>query len=162
MDDQKAAVASAASGSQKAREIVDKAQQDPESYLGLTKEELEIRQKAARTSYKSTTKGTDRVLDVKSSSRAQQIMQKGVAEKQRVARQEDIKRKLALLRKSRWIFIAAGCAFLGYLSYNYFIPAYAMRVARRKNFEVRAQLAEEKLKDYMTTQEKSGHSNRLL
>jgi hypothetical protein len=115
---------------------------DPESEIGIPKSELLRRQKEAQQSLKVKL-GEGKTLDIKSSSRAQQIVQKGTAKFQQEKRRKELADKMDIFKKARWVFCGASFLFVGYLATEFLLPQYARIQQRGQIMEMRRARAEQ-------------------
>ncbi|CUF61604.1 transmembrane protein, putative [Bodo saltans] len=125
---------------------------DPEGEIGITREELLRRQKEAQQSLKVNL-GEGKTLDIKSSARAQQIVQRGTAKLQQEKRRKDLADKMELFKKGRWVFSAFAFLFVGYLATEYLLPQYARIQQRGQIMEMRRVRAEAALEKVMADRE---------
>lgn len=140
------AVRQTADAAKGAQDSISKFRKDPEGELGMSREELLRRQKEANTPLKVTTP-TGKQLDVKSSARAQQIMNKGVDKYQREKRKREIDGKIAIVKKARWVVIGAAIGIIGYIVSEFMYPIYLMRQARTYKLQVREERAKAKMEE---------------
>lgn len=129
------------------RQQLENARKNPEKELGITKEELQARQKEAMAPRKFVSEETKREFDVKSSARAQQIMNKGINKIQREKRQRELKDSLKILRKFQIVLSVFGAMFIGWISVEYLLPQYAAVQERNRRMQIRYQRAQARLEE---------------
>lgn len=146
------AVSSIGSRGDETRNTMARMRADPESETGIPKSELERRKAEARAPQKITV-GDGKVIDVKSSARTQQIIQKGAAKYQQSKRRKELADKMEIVKKARWVFGALGFAFVGYLATEYLIPQYARIHERTKLMEMRRVRAEARMQEVIAARD---------
>lgn len=127
---------------------LDNARKNPAKELGLSEAELERRRKEAtkpRSFFSDTTK---RQFDVKSSTRAQQIMNQGINKAQRDKRQRELRGSMKVLRKFQVLLSVCGAMFIGWLAVEFLLPQYAAVQQRNRLMQLRYDRAQEKLRAY--------------
>lgn len=130
------------------RKTVDSYHANPEATTGLSHEELKRRQKEAATPMKYST-SDGKVVEIKSSSRIQQIMSKGVNEKQHLRKRKEFVEKMGFLKNSVWFVWGAAFLMTGYIVSEFLYPQY-LRV-RERNFKmkIRREMAAKKYEEVL-------------
>lgn len=118
------------------------ARKNPEKEIGIPLEELNRRQQEARRPHAFVNEETKRKFDVKSSARAQQIMNKGVDKYQREKRQNDLKGSLKMLRKVQVALCFGAAGLFGWLAVCYLLPQYNAVQHRNKRMQMRYERAQ--------------------
>ncbi|KPA80395.1 hypothetical protein ABB37_04643 [Leptomonas pyrrhocoris] len=121
------------------------ARKNPEKELGIPLEELNRRQQEARKPHTFVNKETARKFEVKSSARAQQIMNKGIDKYQREKRQKDLKLNMSVLRKAQVVLCAVAVGFFGWFAVTYLLPQYAAVQHRNRRMQMRYERAQHSL-----------------
>ncbi|KPI89799.1 hypothetical protein ABL78_1062 [Leptomonas seymouri] len=121
------------------------ARSNPEKELGIPLEELHRRQREARRSHAYVNEETKRKFEVKSSARAQQIMNKGIDRYQREKRQRDLKKNLSMLRKVQVALCLFATGFFGWFAVSYLLPQYAAVQHRNRCAQMRYERAQSSL-----------------
>ncbi|PWU99015.1 hypothetical protein C4B63_10g438 [Trypanosoma cruzi] len=126
------------------RNAVDEARRDPSKEVGISAEELQQRRKMASNPRAFVSEQTSRAFEVKSSARAQQIMNKGLLDRQRETRNKEVLKKMTILRR-----IQVGTFFLGigvawWMGAEYLLPHYAAVQERNRLLQLRCEMAQRK------------------
>lgn len=121
------------------------ARKNPEKELGIPLEELNRRQREARRPHSFVNDETKRKFEVKSSARAQQIMNKGIDKYQREKRQKDLKKNLSMLRKVQVVMCFFAAGLFSWLAVNYLLPQYAAVQDRNRRMQLRFDRAQHSL-----------------
>ncbi|CAC9507616.1 conserved hypothetical protein [Leishmania infantum JPCM5] len=121
------------------------ARQNPEKELGIPLDELERRQREACKARQFVSESTSRKFDVKSSARAQQIMNQGVDKYQREKRQRDLRHNLSMLRKLQVVLCVFGAGLFGWLAVTYLLPRYFAVQDRQRRMQLRYERAQRSL-----------------
>ncbi|CBH10043.1 hypothetical protein, conserved [Trypanosoma brucei gambiense DAL972] len=145
-------VAAAAACSSQLREAAERARKDPSKDIGLTTEELQERKRCAAEPHRFVSKSTSRPFEVKSSSRAQQIMTKGVVERQVTARQKEVLRKVSSLRKLQVGLFFVGVGFAYWVGVEFLLPHYAAVQERNRILRLRYEMAQRKREEHLRVQ----------
>jgi hypothetical protein len=127
------------------------ARKDPEKELGIPLDELNRRQREARKPHAFVSEKTSRKFEVKSSARAQQIMNKGIDKYLREKRQKDLKKSLSMLRKVQVVLCFFAAGFFGWLAVSYLLPQYAAVQDRNRRMQMRYERAQRSLEAAATT-----------
>ncbi|KAH9598975.1 hypothetical protein LSM04_004886 [Trypanosoma melophagium] len=130
------------------RDAVDVAKKDPSKEIGITAEELQQRRKLATSPRNFVGDGTNRLFEVKSSARAQQIMNKGLLDKQREMRQKEVLKKMGILRKVQVGMFIVGIGFVWWMGVEFLLPQYAAVQERNRILQIRYERAQMKLEEY--------------
>ncbi|GET90339.1 hypothetical protein, conserved [Leishmania tarentolae] len=121
------------------------ARKNPERELGIPVDELERRQKEACKARQFVSDSTSRKFDVKSSTRAQQIMNQGIDKYQRDKRQKDLRHNLSMLRKLQVVLCVFGAGLFGWLAVTYLLPRYVAVQDRQRRMQLRYERARKSL-----------------
>lgn len=149
------AVKQAASASQQARQSMDSFRSNPEKETGLSRDEIARRQQEAQAPRKHTT-DTGKVVDVKSSTRMQQIMQKGMNKIQQDRKRAEIEKKMTIVKKARWAVLGIGLGIVGYLFSEFLYPQYSRVQERNYKLKYRQEMAEKRMQEYLAKQQSEG------
>ncbi|KAG5497268.1 hypothetical protein JIQ42_03751 [Leishmania sp. Namibia] len=139
------AVKAARGATDNVQELFRAARRNPEKELGIPRGELERRQSEARKARQFVSHHTSRKFDVKSSARAQQIMNNGIDKYQREKRQKDLRSSLALVRKMQVVLCVLGAGFFGWLTMTYLLPHYVAVQDRNRRMQLRYERAQRSL-----------------
>ncbi|AIO00027.1 hypothetical protein LPMP_290760 [Leishmania panamensis] len=139
------AVKSAQGTTSRVQELFRAGRRNPEKELGIPLNELERRQSKARKTRQFVSENTSRTFDVKSSTRAQQIMNRGIDKYQREKRQRDLRSNLSMLRKLQVVLCVFGAGFFGWLSMAYLLPHYFAVQDRHRRMQLRYERAQQSL-----------------
>lgn len=129
------------------RQQLEHARRNPEKELGITSDELRARQREATAPRKYTSAQTKREFDVKSSARAQQIMNRGIDKMQREKRQSELKASMKTLRKFQMLISVLGALFVGWMGVTYLLPQYAAVQERNRRMQIRYERAQARLQE---------------
>ncbi|KAG5473735.1 hypothetical protein LSCM1_04365 [Leishmania martiniquensis] len=140
------AIKSAQGATDSVRELFRAARKNPEKELGIPLDELERRQSEARKARHFVSENSSRRFDVKSSARAQQIMNSGIDKYQRERRQKDLRNNLAMLRKLQVVLCVLGAGLFGWLAVTYLLPHYFAVQDRNRRMQLRYERAQRSLK----------------
>ncbi|CBZ23956.1 conserved hypothetical protein [Leishmania mexicana MHOM/GT/2001/U1103] len=139
------AVKSAQAATDSVQGLLRAARQNPEKELGIPSDELERRQREACTARQFVSESTSRKFEVKSSARAQQIMNQGIDKYQREKRQRDLRHNLSMLRKLQVVLCVFGAGLFGWLTVTYLLPRYFAVQDRQRRMQLRYELAQRSL-----------------
>ncbi|KAG5490480.1 hypothetical protein JKF63_00600 [Porcisia hertigi] len=138
-------VRSARAATDSVQERFSAARKNPEKELGIPLDELERRQREARKQRQFVSDATSRTFDVRSSARAQQIMNQGVDKYQREKRKRDLKSNLSILRKMQVVLCVFSAGFFGWLLTTYLLPQYCAVQDRNRRMQLRYERAQRSL-----------------
>lgn len=127
------------------RQQMEQTRKNPEQELGMTAEELERRRAEATTPRKVTSGVTNRDFEVKSSTRAQQIMNKGINKMQREKKKRELKDSMKILRKFQVVLSIFGVMFIAWIGVEFLLPQYAAVQERQRRMKVRYERAQASL-----------------
>ncbi|EPY35132.1 hypothetical protein STCU_01234 [Strigomonas culicis] len=139
------AVQSTAKMTEMMKAQMDKSRKDTAGELGLTAEEVSRRRQEANRPREYVSGTTQKKFDVKSSARAQQIMQQGIDKTQREKRTGDFKKNMKLMRKFQFgmgLFIVCFAFVVGR---EILLPQYAAVQERNRVLQIRSERARARL-----------------
>ncbi|KEG13880.1 hypothetical protein DQ04_00731020 [Trypanosoma grayi] len=141
-------VKATADATSRLRDAMAEARRDPSKEIGISAEELQQRRKLASTPRNFVSEQTSRAFEVKSSARAQQIMNKGLATRQREMRKKEIAAKMTILRRMQVGVFVAGMGLLWWMGAEYLLPQYAAVQQRNRVLQLRQEMAQRKREEY--------------
>lgn len=153
------AVRATASLTDSVRDQLNAARKNPEKELGMPFDELERRQKEARKPRTYTNDASRRSFEVRSSARAQQVMNQGIDKYQREKRQRDLKNTMSMLRKFQILLSVFGVGFFVWLGATYLLPQYAAVQNRNQRMQLRYERAQKKWEELQSTPSQNGNSD---
>lgn len=155
----------AASATTKAmQDTMDRFHQNPSEATGMSDAELARRRKEAATPRRVTlppspqtldaaanatkVEGTAtaaaatgaKVVEIKSSARAQQVMTQGVDSVQRNKRRQEIANKMTIVKKARWGVVAVSIGVFYYAVTEFLLPQYQIVQQRNRRMEMRREM----------------------
>ncbi|CAD2213366.1 hypothetical protein AGDE_01576 [Angomonas deanei] len=142
------AVRSTAQMTEQMKDQMERSRKNPGQELGLSADEV-ARRKAEASKPRSFVSGeTKREFEVKSSSRAQQIMNRGLDRSLREKRLSEFRKNTRLLRKVQIGLGIFTLIFLLYMGREFLLPHYAAVQQRNKILQIRAERAKERMEEY--------------
>lgn len=127
------------------REQLGNARKAPEKELGISKEDLIKRKQEAMKPRTFSTEDA-KAFEVRSSTRAQQIMSAGLAEKQRDKRRRELKGSMNILRKFQYVLSFLGVGLIAWMTMQFLYPQYCAVQERNNLMAHRFERAQESLK----------------
>lgn len=134
----------AAAMTSRLQDAVAEARRDPAKKIGIAAEELNERRKLALSPRSFFSDKTQRGFEVKSSTRAQQIMNKGLLGRQREMRNREIMKKMTILRRMRVGMFFLGVGLTWWFGVTFLLPRYAAVQERGRVMQLRYELAQRK------------------
>ena len=159
-NDQQSAVNAAAQNTKAMQSAMDRFQQNPSEATGFSEAELARRRKEAATPRRVTLPPSPQTLDaaatasnpqqqqaaagkvmeIKSSARAQQVMTEGVDTMQRNKRRQEIANKMTIVKKARWGVVAVSVGVFYYAVTEFLLPQYQIVNQRNRRMEMRREM----------------------
>ncbi|KAG8338823.1 hypothetical protein ERJ75_000133900 [Trypanosoma vivax] len=140
-------VANMAAAGSHLREKAQNIQKNPAKEVGLSSGELKKRSKLAAAPHRYTGGDVDRSFEVKSSSRAQQIMSMGLIERQHDIKRDTVVRKMSFSRRMHVGVSLLGAGFLWWMGTEFLLPHYTAVQRRNAAMQLRYEMTQNKLKE---------------